>query len=273
MKHLLFILFLKMPFILLGQDQNDILRIAQSQTVRIVSTSFNSEHKKYREFGKGIVLKGKYVATCFHLISPEDTSYKLFTVYLIYNEKYNEGNFTYDSILLKKDFKAKKGQYDFSKHIFRKEDRSTDFVVLKLSKKLAPIKYNYYTREPNFLDKTYSLGNVRQGNLINPAFQQGLFMFNYTSNLDSQAIFFACAVPFTNGFSGTPLYSSNGEVLGIVQYSIEYFRSDFMNYLITTGQITDHIYKTIETAFLQGYKLQFAIDFNFLKIKYLKGYL
>ena len=32
-------------------------------------------------------------------------------------------------------------------------------------------------------------------------------------------------------------------------------------------------YKKIENYFKAGYKLQFAIDINFLKEKYLKGYL
>lgn len=273
MKYKSILLLLFIPLFSFCQTQDDILKLSQTQTVRIVAISFNQKHQEFIDYGKGIVLKGKYLATCYHLIQPEDTSYKLFSIYLIYNEHTKNGKFTYDSISLQRNFKTTKDQYDFSKHVYLPYDYSTDFIVLKLLKPLQPIKYEFATKQPQPYDSTYSLGNIDNGDYVNPFFQLGLFVFNYTYHSIKQPVYFACIVQKTFGFSGSPLYNSHGEILGIIQSSIETFPNDLLLFMLNNKRITIDVVNSIRNGFQNGYKIQLAIDFNFLKAKYLKGYL
>ena len=245
----------------------------QSQTVRLVATSFNRSHEKSRDFGMGFVLNGKYLATCYHLISPEDTSFKFSNIYLTYNEHFVHGKFFYDSMFLISKFKVKKNQYDFCKHRYNRNDFTTDFVILKLPKGLPTVKHIFYSNPPKFLDTVYSIGNHITGRFVNPTIKAGLFIFNYTMSDKLNPIYFAFATDYTFGFSGSPLFNSKGEICGMIQYSIENTPTKILEKLLSDGKITPMIYNGVKQSYSQGEKLQFAIDIKYIKERYLKGYL
>lgn len=253
-----------------GQKVED---LAKSQAVRIVATSYNSKNEPSNQYGIGLVFNGEYLATCYHLIVPEDTLYKFSHVFMIHNERYEKGIFYYDSILLIRDFKPSKRQYDFSKHIYSVENPKTDFIVFKLAKKINPVKQYFANSNPSRLDTVYAFGNVKKDKTIYSKFQPGIFFFKYTKDNTDTALFFASIVKYTHGFSGSPLFNSKGQIMGMVQYSMENIPDDIFFNICKSNNVPDYDYNKMKNHFKNGLKLQFSIDINFLKEKYLKGYL
>lgn len=255
-------------------QSNDFINMAESHTARIVVNFIGQNGvESYQEFGKGIVLKGKYFATCYHLVVPRNGNYKLGDIYLIHNERVSNGKILGDSILLIKDFDPTKEQYDFRNHVFNRNERKTDFIILKLSKPIKEINHKFSNSYPNVRDTLYCLGNVLKGNILYQSFQTPNLLFYYTEDSTMPFLFMSYFIQYTNGYSGTPLFNYNREILGMVQFSIEDYHEQEMFDLLLRDKIDLTTYKLIKQKYSEGYKLQFAIDFNYIKNKYLKGYL
>jgi hypothetical protein len=261
------------PYICLGQNMDSVRKIAQTQNVRIVAVSYNKEHKKLTDVGYGIVLNGKYLATCYHLVSPEDTSYKLHHVFLTYNGRYEHDLYKYDSIALIKDFKTKRNQYNFSKHVYDPLDRSTDFVVLKLANKYKMVKYSFVSDTIKSLQSVYSFGNINVNNVIMSGFQDGIFLLKYFEYSNKSTFYYCYLSTHTNGFSGTSLYNKKGDIIGMVQFNMPLLPMSLLNQWRFKHVISTKQYYQIIDYYKRGITLQFAIDYNFLIRKYLNGYL
>jgi hypothetical protein len=261
------------PAPILLKKVESINEIMQRQTVRTI-THFSSTGKDdMLEFGMGVILKGEYLTTCYHLIIPKKAGFKFSKMAIVYNERTINGRFMFDSITLIKDFKPTANQYDFSKHIFRREDRSTDVIVLKLPKPFNIVNYSFSPEQPKYLDTVYSFGNVIKDKIYRTDIQLSQIIIKYSEKNDKSPIYYGYKAKYTHGFSGTPLYNSKGEILAMVQYSIDDNPKAYFKNLQTKGIVSKELVNEILATYKNGQWIQFAIDYTYLKTKYLRGYL
>jgi hypothetical protein len=260
-----------------AQDSLSVSKIARTQSYRFrVTFQSKDGHKAATQFGYGIILKGKYLATCYHAIlsSNNDT---LKDIYLFFNERHSNNKYVYDSVGVDLKYKAQKGQYDFSKHRYDPNDYTTDFVVLKLSKKIPGVNYKFNTTGISFDDSTFAVGNERTiiGNTVflNASFVASPFFCLCKHGPHPTAQFLYCLGDPAQGFSGTPLFNKKGEVLGVIQFGYDELSIPLLDSLREEGCISYDLYDRVINSYKNGHHIFAAIDITFLKDTYLKGYL
>jgi len=253
----------------------DMCQYCQSKVFRIRAW-FKDIHsnKKRWEMGNGIILNGKYFATCYHIIAPKPNE-KLMYIEAIYNEKKinNSNKISYDSVFLTPNFKATKNQYDFSKHIYDSTNYETDFVVLKLIKPIKKTNYSFATINPSYGENLYCNGNSIKNGLVMNACQNVIFSLRYKQLESQKATFLGCIVTYTDGFSGSFIFNNNGEILGMIQFCMRTVPIDFIKEEYNRHKMSADLANKIVLAYQQGLFLQYSIDINFLINTYLKGYL
>lgn len=223
------------------------------------------------EYGRGFIINGEYLATCYHLTHP-GTNEKLVSVSVIYNEHETLAGVTYDQVKAFVDFKVNNGQYDFSNHKYDPANYETDFRILKLEHTIPNTVHVYSYDKLSYSSTVYCMGNVLKDNVMMNACQSSIYSFNQKQNPKQEADFLGCFSTFTRGCSGSPLYNSKNEIIGMVQFSWPYRPDDFMNQQSASGQMSKELYNKIVAAYNQGVNLQFSINIEFVISKYLKGY-
>lgn len=251
----------------------EVSKLSQTQSMIIVS---RFKHKitgaPLIELGMGIVINGKYFATCNHLVNKEQVGYKLISCYMIHNERFIDGIYKYDSIKLLRDFRPTENQYNFSTHAYNEQDRKTDFVVLKLEKKLKPLNHTFSNIAPKFQDTVWVRGNFESNNIFYTRVDSSRILMNYTQSNDSIPIFYGYMNASTGGFSGSPVYNSKAEIIGMVQFSFDSINVELAKQ-VQNGTMSQELFRSIVEWYNEGYRLQFAIDYQYLLNTYLSGYL
>lgn len=255
-----------------NEDENSTQSNAPSQSVRILVTFVNDKGESTVELGRGFILRGEYCVTCYHLLVPKD-SYKLVNVKMVYNEREKDGKHVYDEMILKKDFEPNKEQYDFSKHVYTLGDYKTDVIVLKLPEKMPEEKHTFSKIPPKILDQFVSIGNKPIGNVVHQITQTSSYVLTYYQVGEQTPEFFGTLLTSTHGSSGGPLFNMHGEILGMVQFSMEDCPSAAALGIVSRNNISSYGIQLITDHYIQGEKLQFSIDINYLIEHYLRGYL
>jgi hypothetical protein len=225
--------------------------------------------------GFGFVLDGEYLATCFHLINPdnkEDTFSHILMCYDFKNEADEDGNQVCTKVKCVRDFKTECDQYDFSKHTYIASDKSTDFVILKPEKSFEKINHEFTSKVPKYGDAVYTYGYTAEavnGKFAGIIFDQGkcIFTLNYKGNL-----FIYFLGKSDHGFSGGLLYDSDGLVCGMIQSGMDNYPVDFVNALLDAKNISQELFDEIKLAYSNGYHIIMAMEISCIKSKYLKDY-
>src|ERR1700735_192082 len=107
MKRLILLFILTITF-LNGNSQalKNMCDFAQSHVVRVRAKFIDTTtNKKRQEFGRGIIIKGKYLSTCYHVVNPVKNE-RLIFVQATFNERPVNGKIVFDSVFATKAFKA-----------------------------------------------------------------------------------------------------------------------------------------------------------------------
>ena len=276
MKKYVFILFLLFPFALFAQYP-PLIDTILSRSFQL-RAQFRDGAGNYQEnHGMGLLINGEYLVTCQHLIYVERPGYKLQKVLLYGNDGNDKENPPYDSIELIQIFKHTKNQYDFSEQKYKKGDYATDIIVFKLKTPLKKGNFNYKKRELNYGDDTYSVGDefTMIKNIPAVHFKEDhSHFFNYFTQPapNSKQVFISCIGDAKEGFSGSPLFNSYGEVIGLITSGFEDIPVDFLNQSRKMG-LTAKGYNDVINAYKNGKRIFSALNISFIVNNYLKGYL
>ncbi len=270
MKKTLLFLLLFSPCCLKAQNAH-LLDTIISQSFRI-RVELKDSLGRYREnWGMGLLLNNKYLATCYHVIYGADSHYKVQKIQLYYSKGDGNENPIYDSIELTPNFQITKNQYDFSKHVYNKDDWTTDIIVLKLQKPLNKGHFKILNHKPDRGDKTYCVGNYIDTIDNMPQMflreERSYYFTVYTQPEPySQEVFVACIGNIKEGFSGGPLYNVYGEVIGLITSGWKEIPSRKL------GLIKDVDYDKVVDEYKNGKRIFSALNIFFVMGKYLKGY-
>ncbi len=259
---------------------------AQYRTVVIEVTSVCGTDTMIKN-GCGFILNNKYVATCYHVYKDiEDSSYKPIKIKVYYNinaihrteDLLSRSDFTFADL----NYTPEPGQYDFRKHIYN-GDMESDFIILKLEKivkamppifdtskihigeELTATGLSYDEKEVNkflYIDKDFSSSS-------NTIFKVDSLQKSYL-NINTYGF-------IRHGYSGSPLFTKNGKILGVVQKGIlSKDAESVVRYFLASALITknesDVILKFLVENKKQGAGLGYSININYLISKYMKGY-
>ena len=266
-----FVFLLFIPFFCFSQNI-DSCAIICSNTVLIQAHFINDNSKERTEMGAGIIINGNYLSTCYHVINPKPNE-RLKNIFYTYNIRVEKNTYVCDTGFLTTKFKAKKHQYDFSKHIYDSTNYETDFVILKLLKPIKKQQIVFANTLPKYSERLYCRGSTMKNNRLFDACQSVIFGFNYQQSQNQTAYFLGCMGPFTFGFSGGALYNSKGEIIGFIQFSFITSPYDYIKYQYENHLMSKDLANTIINGYQQGYFLQFSINAEYVVEKYLKGYL
>lgn len=250
--------------------------IAISQTAHlIVKGTWGGKETEWH--GNGFILNDNYLATCFHVI--EDTVRKALEIKVIFNIDPHSNS--YDSVFATVDYKAKRNQYNFKKHKFIKSDAKTDFIILKLRKKITT---KYPTFDTSQVDVGEWLSTTKLIHFIDVNGTKGFF----TEIAYQIAVFYDTNFPFLipnemmsigyaqEGYSGSPLFNRQGMIVGMMNGG---YGPDESKRIITTlrneGKIS--VTKGDELLTLLKNNPQFRIgistNIKYLVTNYISGYL
>jgi hypothetical protein len=266
-------LFLFVPFFAKAQYQIKILEQALSN-IAICKTEFlRLDSTTFTVATCGIILKGTYFLTCYHDIFFPNCTVK--NRQIVHNYKDINGKLTYDTSTVLEYFKPLPNQYDFSKHIFDEKDHSTDIYILKLTKTVNVMKYEFANGYTNQNDTIYSCGAQydKQSNLINLKYSISNIVFNYIERVNAPNSFVVSIGNIQSGFSGAPIYNSKGQILGISLFGWDVKPAEMIEDFRKRNIFSEDSYNRIIDGYAKGLNLSAAIDINYLIEKYLTGYL
>lgn len=247
--------------------ENEITKKAISN-LAVCVINFSKKNKfKSRTYGCGIIISGKYFATCYHLLI--DKGAQISSVYIKYNFILSQNQLlSHDSVFVDLNYKYLPNQYDYRNHVYDSSKRETDFVVLKL-KESIPYSNLEFSNTLSFIkDTLYTLG-IGWSSSIDLIFTRLQFPYNYKNNMESDYDFLTFLGFVKEGFSGAPVYNRSGQIVGIVQSgwnTIEEFNEEF-HY---SGQYP--IYPYIIEGYKKGERLGEALKSDYFIKNYLCGY-
>lgn len=139
-------------------------------------------------------------------------------------------------------------------------DKSSDFIILKLDRKLPIIHYKFNTDSVAINDIVYSNKTILKNSTV-AANEIDYSKIEFTRDMNG-CKFIAFLGTSGNGASGSPIFNSKAELIGIIDFG----------WNIVPG-LPKNIISEIENGFKLGYQLGGAFSIKYLLNKYMKGYL
>lgn len=223
--------------------------------------------------GCGFILKGEYVATCYHVFKGPPT-YSPIEIKVKYSINNRDKPNTYDSTYATINYKVNRYMYDFKKHSYDTSNPSTDFIILKLSKKVKYVPPVFDTGVLKMKERLVSVGRTSEG--VMPEY-------------GSEQLVLAKLVDFTNGyesivsrgfarpgFSGSPMFNKIGNIVGMVwggqsEENATSYLNELLNSNLISRQLYDETVKAIEDNH-SSIHVAYATGIGYLLKKYMKGY-
>ena len=245
--------------------QSNMRELKDSIIRRFVVSSTTFADGGLPSIGGGIIIAGNYYATCWHVIYQGNRRpVKTVVTFTRYSE---QNTWVYDSTEVDYNYKAKLGQYDFSKHRYDTLVRS-DFVVLKLKKPAPSVGYRVYRKHLAQKEFVYTRAPIETAPHVFEAKNTRCLATNDAYDFDqNKTAPPPCMVMYgaiTQGSSGSPMYDSTGQVMGIVSKAALNFNT-----------LTEPFRKDPEVieAYKNGQVQMLILRMDYIVDKYLKGYL
>lgn len=235
--------------------------------------------------GSGFILKNKYVATCYHVFKGlEDSLYTPTEIRVLYNinvlNRSKVLKFTYDSVFATLDYQTLPEQYDFKKHIY-KGDTESDFIILKLNHDVKAFSSAIDTSTAKTGDVLLATGlsfderKIGDSTYTDSDFSSSdntVFKVDTLGNRNFKIYTYGFA---RHGYSGSPLFTKNGEIVGVVQEGILSKDAPLkINFLLSKSLITKN-QSALILKFLKEDKeggIGISTDISYLLKKYMEGY-
>jgi hypothetical protein len=265
-----FLSFLSLTAITLlanAQSEQDIIDSAFSNFAMCSVLYASSSNTYTRKIGCGILINENYFATCLHVANLKNPEIKSVIIY--YNFKKTDDSFKYDSIMADLKYKPKKNQYNFMTHNYDSLNHRTDFVVLKLQKPIRAKELKFCSQDSlSHVENFYSLGLIsNDGIIVKPKFSKSVAINNDAEQLTQNSFdFIGCVGDINPGFSGSPLYNSKGEIMGITQCTYDK-TSDL------SGLDENPNKSFLIENYKDGKKYFLTLRISYIVKHYLKGYL
>ncbi|RYU93201.1 hypothetical protein [Emticicia agri] len=272
MKRFVFLLsgFLLLSFTLVAQINPLMLK----NLIRVKSVVVDDKGKEYAVFGGGFIVNSKYLATTYSIYRPAGFTKKPKRVVAYYNFRIDDKKaLKADSIDIDLLYKYTPQQYDFSKHVFKEGRLETDFIVLKL-KRVIPVKANSFNTEAN-LPKYTRLNTIAFDNVSGKLRNDTLiYLFPQFFNNVKESYQLVIYGPSKIGFSGTPIFNTNNEIVSVVQYGLSEINEEYVDELTKAGWLTEEDALGIRRGYasFDPQNFIFATNIKYFLDTYLKGF-
>ncbi len=265
--YLLFTFILITPIMAVSQNDKKIFEVAQKKFAAITINYETSDGKLTHSLGSGFLINKDYVATCYHVYKGEPTL-KILNASIQCNIKNESGNYSYETIEIDTEYKATGNQYDFKKHIYNKEDFTTDFIILKLKKPATFHEIEFAESKINIGDPIYAVGFVK--GLVST---RDKILSWFKENKNSKEFYLMSIGFMQHGYSGSAVFNSEGKVVGMCQRGVDTlplkeYKKDFEG-----GLIGKDVYDEIINGHKAGKTIGYSININYLRNKYMSGYI
>ncbi len=273
---LIFIAVLKLP-VALCQDIHPVKQLYQPSI--IVNNYLKPNGTTGRTAGCGFFINNSYFVTCYHLYLPHD-NIRNQKLYAIYNIKSYNGKTVFDTVGLTLNYKTNRYQYNFKRHIFKRDDFSTDIVVFKTIRKVNVSSVALFKQQHSQFEKVVAIGMLNNNNL--DVKKASLLILGDHKDYPNENCTFIVFIGLANeGFSGTPIFNDDSKVIGIIQSGIQVQDSrDLEEQLKQLDFFNPHTKKTsllfrknVASSYKRGDALGYGIDINSVMDNYLKGYI
>jgi S1-C subfamily serine protease len=249
-------IFLFFPTKVFAQNIDFAKEVSISQTV-VIEITYKTPNKQIRfSQGCGFLIGGKYLVTAYHIFKPNDTltAIKMIAHFLLTN----------DSVEVNLKTKYSKPQYNFNTHQLSETKRSTDVIVLGLKSK---VKY-YQTRfdTTNFFPNTTVLtGITKRDNTIYPHVEVAQIL--YTILDSTKATLYGILGKIGHGFSGSPVYNTKGNIIGMIVSGADNFSDIPVDLPIDLYSRIRNYYLTTDNM-----RVGYFLPIKEMYIRYLKGF-
>lgn len=223
---------------------------------------------KYKNKCCGFILGGEYFATCHHLIPNKRFHIKEIIVNFNYVQS-GDSLVPRDSAHVDLGYKYLPTQYNFSKHNYDSTDIKTDFLILKLDSRFPEKKLLFKDGGLALNDTLYCIGlGVSKSGMTIYEFSALSFVSYLRNKEDSTNSFISFLGNVHEGFSGTPVYNSNGEIVGIV--NLGWKKIDDLKKALQLDKDSP-IYLNAQQAFEYKRNFGMGIRAKYILNKYLSG--
>ena len=205
----------------------------------------------------GMNINDKYFLTCYHLMLTSDSE-KFVSMKLYYRNDYRRGRM--DSLTLIKDAAQYKKILQ-SKRTYDQSDYSTDYILIPVKEKIKADKLNFDSTALRTGDTTYAMGSYLN-KLMMSRFE---VLYEDKACESCRAEFVFLLGPDRYGFPGSPVFNTDGSVVGMVQFAIEKDIEEFFYKKLKANKISFLQYRRI----IKQYYGEGAKATCFIKINYL----
>ena len=193
--------------------------------------------------GMGLMLDNEHFGTCYHVINDTLTKVSIIVYYnfkkifldpkdantsaesFFFNTHFSFGFLnTHDSVII--NFNSKSYKRAVTSTPYDKNSFCTDYIVLPLSKKVACDIPEFDTSGINFKEELYAAGPDQNSSFF-PVHFYPLTKVNKFKDQDCEITTFYGHPG--HGFSGAPVYTKNGKIVGIIQSGYENFPAFISN--------------------------------------------
>ena len=237
----------------------------------------------------GFILKNSYVATCYHLLIM-DSTLSLLDIKVLYNirEKpmvvikvgtasiYRDPLefFIYDSVYATLDYKPNKRQYNFKRHVYNESDPASDFIILKLHKKVKCMEPVFDTSKVLINDRLTATGYSRTKS-FRTTFSSSIETVFYVDSSRSGYFMIITEGIARHGYSGSPLFNTKGYIVGMLLMGMKRDKlPENLKQMFDAGLINADKYKRMVKLMEDNplYSIAQSINIGYLLKRYMKGY-
>jgi hypothetical protein len=253
-----------------AQSPETILELAIKVTL-ICRSSFLDTHGNLVEgTGSGFLLDSEHFATCYHVFYGAP-NLKIKKMYVLFNTKNVNGKMQYDSVLVDLDKITKEVNSKSPIYKYNPNDRTTDYIVLKLKTKIMSPGIKFSKNLPKTNDTLYSIGVISSNGRFIKKQGNSKVLFTFKSKSIPNCNIVASMGEFDQGFSGSPVFNSKGELVSMIQSGYDSLPSlSEIQTLANTSFKNSNLYEVLSEGYQNGLRLGLSIRVDSLKIPYLK---
>lgn len=259
---------------LVGGASAQVSSLMLKTLIQVKSTFVDEKGGQHSVSGGGFIVNGTYLATCYHLYHPKWSAKRAKRMIVYYNFSVTDNKqLKSDSVEIDLAYKYTGKQYDFSKHIYKEDQLETDFIILKL-KRIIPVKplpMNTGSNLPKYTPLPMIAFDNQSNRLRNDTLIYVYPQFFAKKEAAYQLVVFGPAHP---GFSGSPVFNLNGEIVGIMQLGMPEINETYLSDVAKAGWLTETDLVGIRRGYiaLDPYNISFITNIKYFNDTYIKNF-